>query len=491
MKYIVFLFFITFYSFQSKSQTASDSLYNTKFYPVHDGCFMVIGSEKQGSYRKAVIRLYDSNLKIIKEYRQKNGRSSDIFLDEILPDQYRIIDRYRWNKGKVKLFDKNLELKSSVFFKRDDYKDWMIKTDEAPGYPLRKDEHFFGLDPIYFSDSLCFYYNKNHHAIEISGINFTAVKPVFIPVVTCNLISGEEIVQYKFKKLEDGRIAFFYSADEKGKRINYFSVIDLKADSDCKLNNWKLEENSDSDFIVSDFTFRADKLITAGSYSFRSPENVNKADSLLKKMNGFFINAYKMNKDSLVSVGSFLDTNYLKGNTDIAGFKVHELKETNGEISGIFEKINVYKKSSKTGKVNETYYVYESPSFISFNFNISDHTIYQEEFALNYNPENAKELTDKQWRTFQRKKGQTPEHLIFNGKISKGYNDLSIKHCSENKVIYTDRNDNILMAKWTEHSFSADLIYLKKLNEKCYFYKDYFLKYSTGDFGYTLEKVKY
>lgn len=490
MKYIILIFFVFSFSFTAGSQVVSDSLYNTKFYPVHDGNFILIGSVKQGSYRKSVIRLYDSNLKLRKEYRQKNGRSSDIFLDEILPNEYRIIDRYRWNKGKVKLFDKNLELKSSVFFKRDDYKDWTIKTDEAPGYPLRNNEHLLGLDPVFFSDSLCFYFNKKHLAIEVSKINFSNIKPVFIPVVSCDLKSGEEILQYKFKETEDGSIAFFYVAVENGKRSNCFTLIDLKSNSDCKLIIWKLNENSENDFFISDFTFRDSILITAGSYSDLA--TMKDKDSLLnRKMNGFFINAYTLKNDSPELMASFSDTNYLKGNKNIAGFKVHELMESKGQITGVFEKISLYEKTAKTEHSNQNYFVYESPSFISFNFNILDNSIYQEEFTLNYNPENLKELNDKQWRTFQNKKGQTIENLIFNGKISRGYNDLSIKLYSENKVIYTDRNENILCAKWSEHNFTTDLIYLKKLNEKCYFYKEYFIKYGTGDFGYTLEKVNY
>jgi hypothetical protein len=492
MKGIVLLFLILVFSLVGFTQTKSDSLFNTKLYPVENGRFILIGSEKSVSFKNSVIRLYDENLKIIKEIKQKNIRSSDIYLDENLPNEYRIIDRYRWNKGRVKIFDKNLELKSSIFFKRDEYKDWMIKSDEPKNYPLKGEEHLFGLDPIFYEDSLCFYFNKKMGCIEISKMNFSHIKPVFSPIVTCVLDMKGEIIQYKFMKLSDRRLAFYYCMNIKGKRTNFITVIDLHTNADCKLTAYELKEMDEKAFFVSDFKLFSDTLIVAGSYSNLPQELTSVGDNCMQQnMAGFFMTVYRLNGVSIKTVSSYLDSTYTKVEKNIVGFKVHNLNYSRDTISGFFEKFILYKKTSLMGDKTINYPVFESTSVIDFEYNLANQMINHIEFTLNHNPESLKELSDKQWRTFKYSKGQNIHDLIFNGETISGYNDLSIKYSDNHKIIFNDRNDSFLIANWSNQNFTTKTLYLKTGKTKCYFLEKYYVKFTQADWGYKLEKVKY
>jgi hypothetical protein len=492
MKGIVLLFSILIFSLVGFTQTKSDSLFNTKFYPVENGKFILIGSESAGSYRKSVIRLYDENLKIIKEIKQKNIRSSDIYLDENLPNEYRIIDRYRWNKGKVKLFDKNLELKSSIFFKRDDYKDWMIKSDETKNYPLRGEEHLFGLDPIFYDDSLCYFYNKKVGSIEISKMNFSHIKPVFIPVVTCVLDLKGEIEQYKFKKMEDGRIVFYYCMKLKDKRTNFFTVIDLKSNPDCKLMAWELEDKDDKSFYVSDFVLNSDALVITGSYCKLPRETTSVGEGRMEQnMDGFFIIVYELKDESIKNVSTYLQDDYFKDENNVVGFKVHNLTYKGDSISGYFEKFILYEKTSMLGDNSKNYPVFESTAVVKFNYDYTKQFFSSDVSSLNHNPDDLIELKDKQWRTFKYSKGQSIKDLILNGKTNSGYNDLSIKYSDDNKVIFNDRNDNILIGEWDKQGFSSRMLLLKTRKTNCYFFEKYYVKFTQTDWGFKLEKVNY
>jgi len=492
MKGIVISFFVFHFSLLGLAQTKSDSLLNTKLYPLENGWFLLIASEKPGSFKKSVIRLYDENLRILKEVKQKNIRSSDIYLDENLPNELRIIDKYRWNKGRVKIFDKNLDLKSSNFFKRDEYKDWMIKTDEPKNYPLRGEEHLFGLDPIFYDDSLCYFYNKGSGSIEISKSNFAKIKPVFVPIVTCVLDLKGEIEQYKFKKMADGRIVFYYCMKLKDRRINYFSVIDLKSNPDCKLKGWELEDKDDKSFYVSDFVLNSDALIIAGSYinlpEILIPLGENRME---KKMSGFFLNVYELKGTSISDVITYFDESYLKDEKVVAGFKVHNLKYQDDTISGYFEKFSLYEKTALMGQNVKKYPAFESISIINFEYNLTEKIVEHKEFPLNHNPENLDELKDKQWRTFKFSKGQSIKDLIFNGEMTFGNNDLSVKYSDNNKVIFNDRNDNFLIAYWSNQNFSNKTLFLKTGKTNCYFLEKYYVKFTQTDWGFKLEKVNY
>lgn len=492
MKGIVCWLFVFAYSLVGLAQTKSDSLYNTKLYPLDNGRFILIGSEKSVSFKKSVIRLYDENLKILKEIKQKNIRSSDIYLDENLPNEIRVIDKYRWNKGRVKIFDKNLDLKSSNFFKRDEYKDWMNKTDEPKNYPLKGEEHLFGLDPVFYDDSLCYFYNKKVGSIEISKMNFSHIKPVFTPVVTCVLDLKGEIEQYKFKKMEDGRIVFYYCMKLKDRRTNHFTVIDLKSNPDCKLLAWELEDKDDKAFFVSDFVLNSDALIIAGSYCNLPEILIPMGENRMEKtMNGFFINVFKLKGTSIKDVSLFFDDSYLKDEKTVSGFKVHDLNYSGDTVSGFFEKFVLFDKTVVMGDYIKSYPVFESTSIINFEYNLKDEIIEHKEFPLHHNPENLNELKDKQWRTFKYSKGQSIKDLIFNGETISGYNDLSIKYSDSKKIIFNDRNYNYLIADRPNQNFPTKILYLNTGKTNGYFFEKYYVKFTRTDWGFKLEKVNY
>lgn len=492
MRGIVLSFFVFHFWLLGFTQTKSDSLFNTKLYPLENGRFMLIGSEKPGSFKKSVIRLYDENLRILKEVKDKNIRSSDIYLDENFPNEIRVIDKYRWNKGRVKIFDKNLDLKSSNFFKRDEYKDWMIKADEPKNYPSRGEEHLFGLDPIFYDDSLCYFYNKGIGSIEISKMNFLHIKPVFSPVVDCILDWKGAIEQYKFKKMADGRIVFYYCMKLKDRRTNFFTVIDLKSNPDCKLIAWEFEDKDDKAFYISDFVLNSDALIIAGSYinlpEILIPLGENRME---KKMSGFFINVYELKGTSIKDVTTFFDDSYMKDEKNVGGFKVHNLNYRGDTISGYFEKFSLYEKTAMIGQNVKKYPAFESNSVINFEFNLTKKIIEHKEFPLNHNPEILNELKDKQWRTFKFSKGQSIKDLIFNGETTFGYNDLSVKYSDNDKVIFNDRNNNYLVADWTNKNFSTKVLYLNTNKTNCYFFDEYYVKFTQTDWGYKLEKFEY
>lgn len=479
---LLFLYVIDF-----NAQTVSDSLYNVKVYPVENGKFILIGSEKPGNYRKSTIRLYDENLILQKEVNQKNIRSSDIYLDENLPEEYRIIDRYRWNKGKVKLFDKNLNLKSSVFFKRDDHKDWMIKTDEPNNYPLKSNEEIFGLDPIYHSGSYCFYFDKSEGKIFITKYDYKNIKPIYLPYKELNLkIDGKDrLLTYKFKSSSSGKVIFNWTTESDAESQLNFCMIDL-SNSDSLNTHSSFYTDTEKKLFVSDFDFneKENLFLVSGGYIDRRG-NLPMDGS--KGMNGYFyMNHPGFGKKENQKINVFIP-NSAEDSEKIIGYKTVSTEFSPEKFNLLFEKFEVRENVVNSGDLRGSFLKIFPMKMISTE--ISEKDGEESDFIVfDFFPDQYK---GNDYRIFNNRSKQTIPQIMYNGNARNEVFDPSIVHADfdSKKIFYKDRNYTYFMYQTDVEKFS----FYDKMdkNNEIYFYQGYSIKFTRNDFGYKLEKLKY
>jgi hypothetical protein len=501
MRGTVLTLYIFSFSFWVSAQTNSDSLYFAKLYPLDSGEFMVIGSEVPGSFRKTVIRIYDKNLKIKKQIYDKNMRNSEIFLDHIYPNYFRIVSRYRWNKGRVMLHGKDLGLESVKYFKRDQYKDWKNTDDEPGGYPLLGNEKFLGQQSIFYKDSFCYYFSKEAKTVYVSIYDPSAIKPIYIPK-SSHLIKDVGLVEsFKFVLTDDNRVLFYYGLKHKENRSNYFAFLD-KVNSDTDLNGISLTDDKDNYlYYISDINYdsKSKMIFFGGSILSKSSVLKPNANTALKQsMSGYFLKVFLFDKEEneLNLVVDQMELNSLEDEGKVMGYRLSKMGIEKNNLYAVFEKyfIEERKVDIKEGLgLSGSYFTYTS---LGMNIVYSDFktpTIHLLELPLKFNLSNEKYLEDKHWRTLHQLKGQGNYSLLFNGLFTYGNNDLCINNVDLNakNTVYSDRNYNYYLCDWSGDEPKYSLIYKNNEKARCYFYNDYYVKFMATEWGFKLEKVKY
>ncbi len=478
------------------AQTWSDSLYFSKLYPLPNGKFLVVGSQTSGSFRKAVIRIYDKNLKIVQQRFEKNMRNSDIFLDEVYPDKLRVISRYRWNKGRVFIYDTNLALRSAIFFKRDQYKDWNIKTDESADYPVRGEEKLKGLNPIFYNDSLCFYFNANAKTIISSNVKAGMIKPVYLPQDYFHIKDKGDVVSYKFKRINGQKVLFYYSILNNGKRSNYFCILKTGV-GNAEINGFSLDMLEADELILSDLIYEPEKELIAFGGSFKYQKS---AEAKNKSMDGYFLKIFKMDWESneMTEIYSMKEPHLvgITGFDSDIGYKISKLEFSENKLQAIFEKFSMTEKTVESGeqglKVTGKYFTYFTNRILVFNYELNTSTAHLYDFNLKYDLTGEKMFYDKHWRTFHDLKKQRITDLIFNGETNYNYNDLNVVHTDFNKkkTVYADRNYNYFLCDWSGDS-PAYSILVKNDKYRCYFFEGYYVRYNLMDWGFELKRIEY
>lgn len=501
MKRCLFFSLVFLLNLIAQGQTKSDSLYFAKLYPLENGEFLLIGSEVPGSYRKTVIRYYDKNLKIKKQIYDKNMRNSEIFLDEIYPNTWRIISRYRWNKGRVMLYAKDLGLESARFFKRDQYKDWKIIEDEPADYPLRGDEKLKGLDPLFFKDSLCYYFSEKTKTVYLSNFDASTIKPIYIQKSSHLIKDPGTVSNYKFVLTENRRVLFYYSLYHSGKKHNYFTFLDLET-KDSDFSGFEMNrEEEDFVFHVSDINFdvKLNLIYVGGSFTYSQEREVD-PEALKRKptMQGYFLQAYSYSesKEEFKLTVNFKEETPYEDKQLTIGYRVTKMGVENGNLYAVFEKFRMDEKSVnlKDGmELSGTYSTYTSLALKVVYHEFDKSTHHQFDFPLKFDLRDEKEFKDKQWRTFHDLKGQTIQQLIFQGKTMYGYNDMSVVNTDlfRRKTVYADRNYNYFLCDWSGEEPKYSILHVNKEKSRCYFSDTYFIKFYTTDWGFKLEKVAY
>lgn len=495
-KLCLVLFFNLLICCSASAQTWSDSLYFSKLYPLPNGKFLLIGSQTSGSFRKAVIRIYDQNLKIIQQRFEKNMRNSDIFLDEVYPDKLRVISRYRWNKGRVFIYDTNLALRSAKFFKRDEFKDWNIKTDESADYPVRGEEKLKGLNPIFYNDSLCFYFNATAKTIISSNVKAGMIKPVYLPQDYYHIKDKGDVVAYKFKRINAKKVLFYYSILNNGKRSNYFCFLKTGV-GNAEIGGFSLDLLEEDELILSDLIYEPTKNLIALGGSFRYKKSV---EAKQKSMDGYFLKlcVLKSDDNEMTEVYSMKEPHIIAVTNYISpiGYKVSKLSFTDDKLMAVFEKFNMTEKNVSSGeqglKVEGKYLTYFSEKILIVNYELNTSTAHFYDFYLKYDLTGEKMYNDKNWRTFHDLKKQQIGDLIFNGETNYNYNDLNVVHTDleKKKTVYADRNYNYFLCDWSGDSPVYSLL-VKNEKYRCYFFDGYYVRYSLTDWGFELKKFSY
>lgn len=484
---LIFLL-ITYTSGFSLAQTRSDSLYFTNLYPLENNQMLLIGSETAGSFRKCVIRLYDDNMNIRKQQYERNMRNSKVFLDGVYGNYSRIISRYRWNKGRVFLYEDNLILNSVRFFKRDDYKDWIKTEDEPFDYPLMRNENLLNLNPVLFNNQYCYYFAKEMRELFVYTYDVSFIKPSYTKVNSYVLKEMGQIETYKLIEKNE-KVYLYYQIKQQNQVKSFLSIIDREGEGQIQTVEIidKQYNLHISDLAVSD----DNKLVIGGSYQLKS----NNVDSLRYIQDGWFVKIF-----DLESMNNLIAENFVqKKESDAHSRCASKLSKIDIDATGIqllFETIKMNRKevNLKDGiGLSGDYYSYETTSIDIVQYNWKEKQFRSRSFGLKFNLENDDKLKDKQWRTFHHNKGQTIFNLCFNGNNTYGYNDMSVAYINFQQafLVYADRNYNYYKCEWSGEELKYKLISRNQEKARCYFYDNFFVKYYQNGGGFKLEKQNY
>lgn len=489
MRQLFVILLVTFCGGYSLAQTRSDSLYFTNLYPINNNEMLLIGSETAGSFRKCVIRLYDDEMHIKRQQYERNMRNSKVFLDGEYGNYTRIISRYRWNKGRVFLYENDLVLNSVRFFKRDEHKDWIKTEDEPFDYPLMRNENLLNLNPILYNNKFCFYFAKEMRELFVYKYDVSFIKPKYEKVKSYPITEFGDINTYKLLDKDD-KIYLFYELKQQGQRKNMISIFSNDAtgkEISFEITD-KLHQLHISDFSVSD----DNKMVIGGSYQLRK----NEVDSLKFVQDGWFVKIYDLNTDNY----NLLAENFVEkkegDKSNRCASKISKIEFSHSGVQLLFETIKMNQKKVNLNDgigLSGDYYSYETTSVDIVHYSWKEKQFRSRSFVLKYNLENDEKLNDKQWRTFHNNKGQTIFNLCFNGNNSYGYNDMSIAYSNFNKnfLVYADRNYNYYKCVWEGDEPTYEILSLNKEKSRCYFKENFYVKYYRIGTGFKLEKKNY
>jgi hypothetical protein len=415
------------------------------------------------------------------------------------PHNFRIIDRYRWNKGHVYVYDKNLVLHTDKFFGREDYKDMTEETAKIDS-PFNKSENLLGLEPVFYHDSLCYFFSRHKRMIYIYHYDISKITPEFKLISSQKIMDVGEIDNYKFKLCDNGEVIFHYAMNNNDKRVNYFYWVDLTQKS-TEVNGALFGKEDDKfAYFVSDFNCdrMSSNLIVSGTYSDYSNLILKSGKTLLSREASYFAFVFQIeNHEIIKTLYGYSDATFGTGiEKNRLGYKTLDIVVDKMQVFITFEKIKIDEKNATVSGGKElagSYFTSTSLEIILMTIDLESNEVNEKYINLKYDISSEKEFIDKHWRTFHTSKGQGIHTLIFNGKTIVGYNETSIVHMdyTNKKTIYADRNNNYYRCDWSGEGLVYDLLEINNKNIKCYFFDGYYVRYTILDYGYKLEKVTY